>query len=169
MTKKSAGFTLIEVLVVTALVVMLLVGATGMFLGFMAGAAKNNARQKIKDEGNNALTQIEYLLRNSRRVESCSSASSPNISFSTLGGEVLTISRNGNRLYLTSTNPDTGSLYLSGEETVATSLGFQCFQSASGKGQYVEVNFSLRNGATVDSASVEEDFSSGVLLRNTSF
>ena len=143
---------------------MLLLVSTALFLSFMSGSAKNNVRQELKSEGNSALTQIEYLLRNSRRIDGCAGVTnSPTLDFSTLDGRVFTLSTKVdgdgvNRIWL-----EQESIYLTSNKTVTSNLNFDCFQASAARGQYVDVEFDLTGG------SITEEFSSGIMLRNTGF
>ncbi len=67
MSEKShqAGFTLIELLVSLAIFGILLVMLTQFLVNFMNMKFNAEATQRIRQEGNYALDQIDYLIRNS--------------------------------------------------------------------------------------------------------
>ncbi len=63
-SKPKLGFTLIELLVVTSLTVMLMLTATSVFLTFFISEAQTEVIGDITDEGDYAISQMEFLLRN---------------------------------------------------------------------------------------------------------
>ncbi len=161
-TKTNSGFTLIEVLVVTSIAVMIILASTALFFTFMIGTSRTNLRQKIKTNGRNALSKIKFLVRNSRSIQSCSSNS---LEVENLDGRTSTIHITDNKIASSSSSTD---YFLTSEEVTVSNLNFDCYQNQAS--QYVEVNFTLSKGdSTDDLETFDENFSTGILLRNTSF
>lgn len=74
MRKKLAGYTLIEIIIVVALLGIVMVMATGMFLNIMRGAVKSRALQEVKQNGNYVIMTMSRMIRNAMNV-SCSGLS----------------------------------------------------------------------------------------------
>ena len=167
------AFTLIEVLVVTALTVILMLSVTTLFLSFMASSSRTNLEQQIKSEGKTVMDHISYLLRNGRQITYCSSGIKE-ITIANIDGyeTTLLIENDGTADRIASTSSATDTVYLSSVATSVSNLNFDCYESTMEKGQYVQVSFDLSLGQ-VDSSnpldSYTQTFSQGVLLRNTSF
>jgi prepilin-type N-terminal cleavage/methylation domain-containing protein len=161
-TKTNSGFTLIEVLVVTSIAVMIILASTALFFTFMVGTSRTNLRQKVKANGRNALGKIEHLVRNSRSIRNCSTNS---LEIENLDGRTSTIHVTDHKI---ASSSSTTNYFLTSEEITVSNLSFDCYQNQAS--QYVEVNFTLSRGeSTDDLETFDENFSSGILLRNTSF
>ena len=65
---KQAGFTLIELMIVTSLMVILSLTVSALFMTFLITNARTNTKNTLKVEGSYALSQMEFMLRNSIQV-----------------------------------------------------------------------------------------------------
>ncbi len=142
------GFTLIELLVAIGLSVMLIASATGLFFSTLRSDSKKNYVTELKDNGDYALSQLEFLLRNGVSLEPlsqgdvvCGSAMTQIV--------VRSIDNGVTRLYLSngqiaSQSVQTGiTRYLTGGPTTASNLSFNCQQAAVNTGTYIQVAFRL--------------------------
>src|SRR3989339_275480 len=68
------GFTFVELLVVITLMVMLMLTAASMFFTTLIGTGKTNSNFQVKEEGDYAISQMEFLLRNAVAVDSATCA-----------------------------------------------------------------------------------------------
>jgi prepilin-type N-terminal cleavage/methylation domain-containing protein len=175
----QAGFTLIELLVVAALTVLIMLTVTSLFMTFLITSQKASIEQKVKSEGETALSKIEFILRNSRKLvpnldggTTCNN--DPDAPMSSLAVEGL----DG---YITTlqTYPDeepkiashSGAIndyyYLTSDETTLTNLEFTCLTGAEDS-HYVGVSFDLTigTGISADRETAQETFQTGVTLRN---
>lgn len=175
---EAAGFTLIELLVVVTLSIMLMLAASALFFMFLIGNTKAGAEQRVKTEGEYALGQMTFLLRNALELKANSAGQTceenmEEIAFVSLDGAQTTLlsevdpSDDLNKIasnsgtYLTS---DAVEL-LTGSET---GLEFDCVESGDGVNQFITINFTLRKGTPgIDEARdiVEESFTAGVNVR----
>ncbi|MBW7955915.1 prepilin-type N-terminal cleavage/methylation domain-containing protein [Patescibacteria group bacterium] len=142
------GFTLIELLVAIGLSVMLVAAASGLFFTTLRSDSKKNFVSELKDNGDYALSQIEFLLRNAVQLEPL------NPGESTCGpgmNQIVfrSVDNNVTRLYLSngqiaSESVQTGiTRYLTGGPTIATNLSFNCQQAAVNTGTYIQIGFTL--------------------------
>jgi prepilin-type N-terminal cleavage/methylation domain-containing protein len=167
--RTSEGFTLIEVLVTTAIFIVIVTIGTNSFMTIMRNAAKTKVISLIKLEGNYSLSAMERMIRNARQVMSC-------------GSDAVTIENPDHNLttFRFCGNPDnliasqSGSLTcsqarLTSDQTVLESGAFTCSPPATELTPYVVgISFTLRQAGT--STRVEDlaaiDFQTTVSLRN---
>lgn len=152
MLSSRRGFTLIEVLIVVTLSIMLMLTASALFLTFLVGGARSTNSQLVKNEGKYALSQIEFLLRNSLLIL-------PNANSQTCEASMDEIVLKGydnstTRLFkeLDSTDnkykiaSNSGVYLTSGSVDIVSGPTFSCTKSDDGVSQYVSVTFILRKG-----------------------
>ncbi|MBD3279697.1 MAG: hypothetical protein GF390_03230 [Candidatus Pacebacteria bacterium] len=166
MTKpKANGFTLIEILVVSSLAIILMLAASALFMTFMISNTKINIDQKIKNEGNYALRQIEYLLRNSQEITSTCPGTQNDISFTDLDGQTTTIKADSGKI----ASESSSTVYLTSDYSVLVDdPQFACYLGTNDT-QYIEVSFSLKNrggGSESSSDTSVQDFNTGITVRN---
>ena len=172
-SKLKSGFTLIEMMIVISLMVMLLLTSTSLFFTSLIGSSKTNASAQVKQEGDFALGQMEFLLRNAIQVQGNCTLGMTEITFKSLDSGVTTL--------LAETDPSDGrdkiasqaatNQYLtSGGLELINGPVFNCVNNGDGSPPYVEMTFSLRKGTPgVDQARdiVEETFSTGTSVRGS--
>ena len=177
--REQDGFTLIELLIVVTLTVMLMLSASALFMTFLISGGKANTIQLVKNEGDHALNQMEFLLRNAIELQP-NPASVPNpgqtclttmnaISFKSLDGGVTTLyaqTDTDNKLKIAS---NSGIFLTSGNVTLTGQPTFSCATSSDDRIKYVTITFTLRKGTPgVDQARdiVEQTFRTGVSIRS---
>lgn len=175
----QAGFTLIELMIVTSLIVILSLTVSAMFMTFLITNARTNTKNTLKVEGAHALTQMEYMLRNSftlvQNADSQICQSDMNsIAFESIDGgrTEFRLDTTTNPPRIASTSAVTNAHLTSDRVRVlqnATSLKFSCTESSNGV-RSVTIRFSLSKivpsvNNTTNEASIEH-FSSVVSLRN---
>lgn len=74
-TKNYSGFTLVEVLVVSALLFTVGIMVVQLFFSSLKGGSKSTILSAVKQNGDYALTVMERMIRNSREVAGCTSTS----------------------------------------------------------------------------------------------
>lgn len=175
----QAGFTLIELLVVATLTVLIMLTVTSLFMTFLITSQKASIDQRVKSEGEEALSKIEFILRNSRRLV-------PNLDGGTTcnndpDGPMASIAVEGLDGFVTTLqsypaeNPQIAShsgaindyYYLTSDETTLTNLEFTCLTGAEDS-YYVAVSFNLTigTGQGNDRETATETFQTGITLRN---
>ncbi len=171
---RQAGFTMVELLIVVTLSVMLMLGATALFMTFLIGNTRTNADQTVKAEGEYALSQIEFLLRNSVELISNSygqecEASMQEIAFLSYDGGVTYLFGEEDEDGFTKIASNSGVYLTSSDVDITSGPIFNCEASDDGLIQYVDINFTLRKGTPgVNQANeiVEQTFSTGVNVRS---
>ncbi len=158
------GFTLIELLIVVSLTVIIALTASSLFMTMLIGNTKTTTAQLIKNEGDFATSQMEFLLRNALEITDCQADT---ITFRSADGGSTTLTRNttagvariaSNSAYLTSN-----------AITLTAGPTFACTTSADSLFQYISISFTLRKGAPgVDQPReiVEQQFTTQVNVRS---
>lgn len=142
------GFTLIELLVAIGLSVMLIAAASGLFFTTLRSDSKKNYLSELKDNGDYALNQMEFLLRNGVSLERLTQG---DVVCGTGMTQIVvrSIDNGVTRLYLSngqiaSESVQTGvTRYLTGGPTTASNLSFNCQQAAINTGTYIQIAFTL--------------------------
>lgn len=169
----KAGFTLIEFMIVTTLGILLMLTASSVFLTMLVGRARTATLQRLKTEGDYAMGQMEFLLRNA--VKLMPTTANPNVTCATGTdmNEVVLQSVDGGITQLTAqtnTLPDTNKIasISATRTTVLTSSAvdllsgptFRCFDNVSEGNRYFTITFTLGKN------DLEQTFTSGVSMRN---
>ena len=181
MTHKSnlPGFTLIELLVVASLTVLIMLTVTSMFTTFLVASQKANLEQRLRAEGESALSKMEFTLLNSRRlVEGLDGATiclneptipMTNIAVEGLDGFITTLQTYPEEEPKIASHSTAISdyYYLTSDETTLSNLEFICLNGAEGS-YYVGISFDLTagTGSAADRETSVESFQGGVTLRN---
>jgi prepilin-type N-terminal cleavage/methylation domain-containing protein len=175
--KAQAGFTLIEILVVVSLSVIVSVAAAGLFFTTLITNTKKEILSLVKDEGDYAMNQMEFLLRNAVelvRDPSDLTGSAPictagmqQISFRSLDEGITTFYNTGGRVASKSASSAT-PLYLTSDAVTLTGPTFDCEQSSDNYGSYVTISFTLQKDSPDANRPqpVKEDFTTSVNVRN---
>lgn len=161
----KSGFTLIELMVVTTIVVLLLLSVSSMFMTFMLSNARTNITRQIKAEGSEMISQMEFVLRNARSTSlSCSAAGSGNtigsggVNITDADGNIVVLAYNANRITL-------GGKPLNSNFVVSTAPTLTCYQDTNNLKTSVGIRFTLSR--TEDSSTLQEDFTALTQLRNS--
>jgi len=171
--KKSGGFTLIELLMVVSLSVMLMLASSALFLTFLMGSAKVARLQQVKNEGEHAMAQMEFLFRNAVGLETnnedlvCETGMS-SVAFKSYDNKITTlfaeVDPTDNVIKIAS---NSGVYLTSSDIEITEGPVFDCSESADGLAQYVGIRFKLKKGLPDDEEKdvVEQEFISGVGMR----
>lgn len=170
--KSQRGFTLIELMIVTALMVILSLTVSAMFMTFLITNARTNTKNTLKVEGSYALSQMEFLLRNSYQLVQNSDSQVCQSSMDRIRLE--SIDGGQTEFYLeTSEDPpriaSNSGVYLTSDAVMVENLQFSCTESYSGV-RSVTIDFDLTKivPSVTNNTNEEsrEHFSSVVSLRN---
>lgn len=173
--KKEHGFTLVEVLVVSAILFTVGVMVVQLFFSSLKGSIKSTTLAIVKQEGDYALTVMERMIRNSREVTGGCTLSPPT-TFSTYldirnpDDNTTTFSCAGTRIASASATPPL-TQYLTSESVAVSCSGpgqlFDCQQFNEGK---IGINFTVSQNLPGVTPRVEEtaqmNFKTTVTLRN---
>lgn len=174
--KQNHGFSLIELLIVSALSIVLILTSTSLFLTSMLTNNKIKMEQEIKTEGNYALNFMKLMLRNAVSIETCPS-SSDSITFSMADGMKTTFSLSSSSQIASSStangtfNLTSNNITTQRQNSSGTSIPiFNCFQSTN-KNYYVNISFTMKKGpGTISSKNtVFENFSTATTLLGRNF
>lgn len=172
---KKSGFTLIELLIVVTLSVMLMLSASSLFMTFLLGNTKVARMQLIKHEGEYAMSQIEFLLRNAVQLvrnddDQICENNMTSISFISLdSGETTlnsTVDPSDSKTKIASNST---KFLTSGDVDIINGPYFDCVESEDKLTQYVGIRFTLRKGTPtldVERDILTQEFISGVGLRS---
>lgn len=173
--KRKNGFTLIELLIVVSLSVMLMLASSGLFLTFLLGSTKVSRSQIIKNEGEYAMSQMEFLLRNAVQLfdngngEICETGMSA-ITFESIDSGVTTLLSEVDPSDSNSKIASNSGVYLtSGDVEIMEGPIFDCTESSDKLAQYISIRFTLRKGTpSLDQERdiITQEFISGVGIRS---
>ncbi len=171
----QAGFTLLEVVVATAITVIMMIAATGLFLATLRTNTKDNQVTSVKTDGDYAISQIEFLLRNAVSIvpnpatptaPSCTSGMQ-SITFKLIDGGITTLG-SSNGLIASKSAAVASTAYLTSPATTLSDLTFDCSQAGTNYGTYVTVSFSLSKDETNSNLpnTLTQDFKTSVNVRS---
>jgi len=167
------GFTLIELLIVISITVILMLSASVLFMTFLISNSKVSGEQLVKQEGQHALNQMEFLLRNALEIipnssyQECESGMSE-IRFLSIDGGITSLTKeevdgknkiaSNSGIYLTSNAVE-----------ITNGPTFNCVQDNDQSHPYVDITFTLRKGTPgldKDRDIVEETFTGSTTIRS---
>jgi prepilin-type N-terminal cleavage/methylation domain-containing protein len=126
MRKKSAGFTLIETLIVIFLMGIVLVAGGNIFFSIMKGANKAEVEREVKQNGGYALAIMERMIRNSNRVLECDPDFLTIENVNNTDNKETRFQVNSERIASSSGELFENHLYLTGENVTVSSFSFSC-------------------------------------------
>jgi len=173
--KMKKGFTLIEILVVSGVMVMFSLTIVGLFLSTMRGSTKTEVVQKVRQDGDFALKTITRIIKKADSVvvgSGCieSGTEGNSIIVNDIYGGVASFSMKDDlEVGITRIASTSGSIdfFLTGVTAEVSDMRFKCYQRSSGN-QIVTVSFTLTIGAeegTQAQEKEEQDFKTSVSLR----
>jgi prepilin-type N-terminal cleavage/methylation domain-containing protein len=152
------GFTLVEILVAVTLSVILLAAASGLFFATLRSDSKKNYVSDLKDTGDYAMSQIEFLLRNAvalERLEPTAPYCAPGMNqilFRSIDNGVTILFEEEGRIASESVNLGVAGAvdtkYLTGDQLTVSNLSFDCKQSSPNIGTYIKIGFTLTYAST---------------------
>ncbi len=168
MARHELGYSLVELLVVSSLLLLLLLGVSTLFIASLTADARITLRQELRAEGNYALDTMSYFIRNAKGIPVCQSS-----------GQTLSVLNEDGRVteYFVSSNqiashsaalpllllPErTDLLTVSPYEVEAGSFILDCNNANQ---PYVTINFTLTR-TDAQGTAIENDFRHTVLVRN---
>lgn len=170
----KTGFTLIELVVAVGISVIIMLSAASLFMIMLVSNTKTSTNQSVRNEGEYALQQMEFLLRNAidiqpnQFLETCQTDMSE-IKFLSLDGGVTTLSQvlDDNDVPRIASN---SSNFLTSESVELTSgPTFNCYQSSDLSNTYINFSFTLKKNAlsfNQNENATEETFMTGVGIRS---
>lgn len=170
--KNQAGFSLIEMLAVTTILVMLLMTASVLFMNFMISGAKTIALQKLKDESSFAMQTMQQLIVNAKQVTELSNCSSSGVTRNSLeltdrNNQTFTFSIDDDKI-ASASSATANPFYLTSDFSQIDSLAFTCYTNQNS--QYISIKITMSK-ATDDLApsSISQTISGGAVIRNSGY
>jgi type IV pilus assembly protein PilW len=171
MARNQLGFTLIELLVAITLSVILIAAASGLFFTTLRSDSKKNFVSELKDNGDYAMNQVEFLLRNAIALELnapgspvCTTGMS-RIALRSIDDSVTTISAQAGRIASESAY---NTKYLTGSHLSVSNLSFNCQQSSPNIGTFIKISFTMSYATNSGyfSESGTENFATTINIRS---
>lgn len=173
LSTNSSGFSLLEILIATALTSILIIAGTALFVSTIIGGGRANTTALVKNNGDYALSQIEFLLRNATELlpidplnpnSACQSGMS-SIRFRSIDEGVTEILAENQKIASNS------GIYLTSDAVELTSgPTFDCYRTADQAITSITVTFGLKRGDLATnrvSEVLEQEFSTTVSLRKS--
>lgn len=155
------GYTLIELVVVAAILGIIGVVSVSLFLSTLSGGGKSSGTNEVRANGDYAITQMERMIRNAVRINGTCTDNMSSISILNADGRTTTFSSLNGRIA-------SNSGYITSQSSqVSGSLDFDCYQPTDGSPGLVTITFLLNkaNALTNRFEDVEVEFSTSVQLR----
>jgi len=170
-----AGFTMIELLVVVSLSVMLMLATSTLFLTFLIGRTKVTAIKQVKDEGQYAMSRMEFLIRNATEILPNSQypagcqADMQSLTIRSVDNGITTLYAEVDTDGRTKIASNSGVYLTSGSLDLIAGPTFDCSQQTDASTQHVVISFSLRRGNPGEDdvrETAESDFKTAVSIRS---
>ena len=162
MKKSNEGFTLIELIIVIAILAITLTLTSDILISLVRSNNKTVVKDELEQQANFVALKLEKELRNARDAE----INSGNLSFTLEGGQDATYSLDGEVLQKDSV-PITSNHPLGG--VVVSCPSGACFGVEPGPPQLVTIDllFTPKSGGGLGSFSGEIKVNTTIVLRNT--
>lgn len=165
---------MIEILIVTGLTVLLMMTVTSLFLTFISSSSQAETSQQVKTEGDQALGQMEHLIRNAKSLATNDNNQVCATNMSSLGvedslGHKAILRQSNDQLASYSATTDRTYFLSSDQLTIDNNydLEFDCYEGDNA--YFIQIQFGLKAKNAVSSRSITPQFfSAGVHVRNYS-
>lgn len=167
MGHKLTGYTLLELMIATAVVGVLAIVATSLFFSVSRGGTKVQVTAEVNQNGEIVLGTMERLIRNAFLVTSCPVTEAASLSL---------VDRYGRDIILSCENVGTDNGYiasnsarLTSENVAVSACWFSCTEDQAGfRPPLIEINFTLRQaqGEAGKGETSQQQFKTSVSLRN---
>lgn len=171
------GFTLVELLVVTALILIIIGATSQLFFGALRGATKTTITNETRQNGDYALTVMERMIRNAQTINNmttyCDGSSQSSISIEGQDGETTVFACPTDPLaaYISSNSGQLTSSKVA-VDTHPSGCSFSCTKTTSGPA-VVNISFSIHQLVPSPNVTLEPeeknniDYETTVVVRNT--
>ena len=158
----SAGHTLIELVIVAAILAIIGVVSVGLFLTSLSGGGKSASINEVRANGDYAITQMERMIRGAVRLEGTCDVNVPTITILNPDG--------GTTIFATTAElaiASNSGLLTSPEVEVVGVVDFDCQSSNSGSPGSVAIHFILQKANTTSDRPEfsQAEFATQVQLR----
>ena len=171
--KSNSGFTLIEILAATSILVMLMLAATSMLMTTVLSQARGSIRAQVKGEGSAIMQRIAYNLRNASEITSaCTGADSSTISYKNIGSEIIYTFKEVSGTITLEDDSGSDPIVLHTGVVVPSELNLNCENDVGTGSKFITIGFKLTTNQEEDfkregsTNTIYEEFTSSVQLRN---
>ena len=155
------GFTLVEVLVITSLTVILLLGSMTIFMTFMLNQSRLMSKQRIQKAGDDALAQMTRVLREARSIPGCDIDMDPLPFVDLLEKSGSYTIDDDDRI---SSEAAETTYLLTPDNLTASAFTANCYSGV--ESDYLKISFTISDDNTLGGQILTQDFSTGISLRN---
>lgn len=157
MRKINQGFTLIEVLTVSGIMALFSITLISVFMASFRGGIKSQLIQRIRQDGDYALTSMGREIKKAAKIDSC--LGTDLLTFTLVDGSEINYS-------LASGKIASDGSYLTGNAATAEDLIFSCDEGETGN-QIVTISFTLTGGEAGSQAQekLSQEFATSVSTR----
>lgn len=169
---REYSFTLVELLVVAAIVLLIIGVVSNLFFSALRGATKTTIINEVKQNGDYALSVMERMIRNA------ASLNSPTCPFSSSSNIVITNPDNYQTTFACPSPPNvriaSNSSYLTSDKVAVSGCSFTCFKPTSSSAM-VKITFSIHQpppsaGVTLrPEEKISINYETSVVVRNIGF
>lgn len=169
---KDNGFTLIEIMVVTGMMIVLSVVSVNIFFAILRASIKAEIIKNAKQEGSYALSVMERMIRNARKINGDCASDMTTLEILNPDNQVSTFTFSGNTIASSSGSPTVNLISYPNDPAknyTISSYGFDCSQNSETSNlPVVTISFSLGKGVASLRAEdkVNLNFKTTVTLRN---
>ncbi|MDA8596813.1 type II secretion system GspH family protein [Candidatus Pacebacteria bacterium] len=157
-TSKTSGFSLVEMIIYMAVLILVAVMSVGALLGLQEVLAQYQAQKLVQRSATTALERILYEVRMADSVTSASYAADGSLTLENAGVPVL-FATSSRALHITVDGEDLGAL--TDDRVTVDTLRFYNYDDVS---EIVRVELTLTG--TIGDQSVTRTFNAGTVLRN---
>ena len=154
------GFTLIEVMTVSGIMALFSVTLIGVFMASFRGGSKAQLIQRIRQDGDYALTSMSREIKKAKTIDSCGA----DLQLTLVDGSSIMYSLSSDKI-ASGSSALPASSYLTGTGK-AENLNFNCVVGQTGN-QIVTMSFTLTAGVAASRAEekLSQDFATSVSTR----
>ncbi len=172
---KQNGFSLIELIVAVSLSVMLLLTASAMFMVFLVSSNQANNARLVRSEGQYALSQMEFLLRNAVELMPLDPANpdtttcEPNmnsIKFTSIdGGETILLKEDDDGHEKIASN--SGIYLTSSAVELVEGPTFSCSRQSFATRPHINISFTLKKSGpgVLQNREIIQEFTTSTTIR----
>ncbi len=161
--KKRNGFTLIEIVVVTAAIAIIMVAIIGVVVSSFKLQNQTKSSSKVVSNGNEILNELKKNVLNSNRENiSCAENGLSVTLMNTYDGNLTTISCGGGNIASSSAT----TIYLNNREIIVTDCTNFVTCSTLPSLEISDVNFKFGVGATTSGVGITQNFEVNITVRN---
>lgn len=174
---KKDSFTLIEILVVSAIMLIIVGAISSLFFSSLRGANKTTIINEAKQNGDYALSVLERSVRNARSIYDytsyCNGTSRTSLSIINSDGGLTTFQCPEGDVRIASTS-GSATFYLTSNKVAVSPCSFSCSLSA-GSTAIVKISFSIHQLSPSPAVTLKPEelininYSTSVVVRNTGF